>query len=119
MGRWASTSVQSGQASTPGHDPELGLVTVPQEFAAELTANHGLHPIQGNCNQHARAPHEYARFRDDLLRGTAGKTAVNLSLLAGDRFDFFLTVYSESHCAGHQCWHLHDVGHARLRPCSA
>jgi predicted AlkP superfamily phosphohydrolase/phosphomutase len=98
------------------HDPELGLVTVPPELAVELTENHGLHPIQGNCNQHGRTSVEFAAFRDALVDGAAAKTNLNLSLLARDRFDLFLTIYSESHCAGHQCWHLHDVGHERHDP---
>ena len=95
------------------HDPELGLVTVPPELAVELTENHGLHPIQGNCNQHGRTSVEFAAFRDALVDGAAAKTHLNLSLLARDRFDLFLTIYSESHCAGHQCWHLHEPGHER------
>lgn len=95
------------------HDPDLGFVTVPGALAGELRAAHGLHPIQGNCNQHGRTANEFARFRDDLVRGTAAKTDMNLSLLARDSFDLFLTIYSESHCAGHQCWHLHDPGHER------
>jgi predicted AlkP superfamily phosphohydrolase/phosphomutase len=26
-------------------------------------------------------------------------------------WDFFMTVFTEAHCVGHRCWHLHDTDH--------
>ena len=31
-------------------------------------------------------------------------------------WDFFGQVFTESHCIGHQCWHLHDAGHPAFDP---
>jgi predicted AlkP superfamily phosphohydrolase/phosphomutase len=33
--------------------------------------------------------------------------------LAQEDWDFFAQVFTEGHCAGHQCWHLHDPHHPR------
>jgi predicted AlkP superfamily phosphohydrolase/phosphomutase len=60
-----------------------------------------------------------AVFRDDLLRGVATKTEVCLELYRRERWDLFAAVYSESHCAGHQCYHLHDPRHFRHDPALA
>jgi predicted AlkP superfamily phosphohydrolase/phosphomutase len=95
------------------HDPDLGFVTVPPTWAAELQAAHGLHPVQGNCNHPGRTADDYVQFRDDLVRGVALKTQLNEDVLRRYACDLFLTVYSESHCVGHQCWHLHQPGHER------
>ena len=95
------------------HDPDLGLVTVPPALAAEIQAAHGLHPVQGNCNQPGRTTEDFIQFRDDLVRGAGMKTELHADFLRRFESDFFLTVYSESHCVGHQCWHLHDPGHER------
>jgi predicted AlkP superfamily phosphohydrolase/phosphomutase len=36
-----------------------------------------------------------------------------LDVMAQDQWDAFIAVFSESHCVGHQCWHLHDAAHVR------
>jgi predicted AlkP superfamily phosphohydrolase/phosphomutase len=59
---------------------------------------------------------ELAELRDGLARGMVTKTDISLDLLARERWDLFLVVYGESHCAGHQFWALHDPtwpGHDR------
>lgn len=98
------------------HDPDLGLVTVPADLANELRSRHGMHPVQGNCNRSHWTAEDFMRFRDDLVRGVSMKTRLNEDLLQRYPCDLFLTVYSESHCAGHQCWHLHQPGHERHDP---
>ena len=46
-----------------------------------------------------------------LLRGIEAKTELTRGLLDGSDWDLFSVVFGESHCAGHQLWHLHDVDH--------
>jgi predicted AlkP superfamily phosphohydrolase/phosphomutase len=75
--------------------------------AADLLTSHGPHPVDGKCDDYA-ARGDLAGLRDALVGGAARKTDLNLALLDQEPWDLFLTVYSESHCAGHQFWSLHD-----------
>jgi hypothetical protein len=50
-------------------------------------------------------------FVDRLVRGASIKGRLTRSLLARGGWDPFVQVFTEAHCAGHQCWHLHDTGH--------
>jgi predicted AlkP superfamily phosphohydrolase/phosphomutase len=54
---------------------------------------------------------EYQEFLGNLSEGIARKEAFARTLQDGDRWDLFLLVFSEAHCAGHRLWHLHDPGH--------
>ncbi len=100
------------------HDPEDGFRTQPPAFAEEIRRIVGQPPVQGNCNaQRDEAAH--VRFRDDLVEGVRLRTRLHRLLLAREDWDLFFTVYSESHCVGHQAWHLHDPAHARHDPAIA
>ncbi len=101
-----------------GHDPEEGFRTEPPTLAAEVLQAVGAHPVQGNCNAH-RTTDEFVRFRDDLVTGVERRTRLHRWLLARDDWDLFVTVYGESHCVGHQCWHFHDPTHVRHDPAAA
>src|SRR6185436_2783065 len=54
-----------------------------------------------------------------LIRGVETKTALLRHCLRAGDWDLFLTVYSESHCAGHQFWHLTDPDHPDHEPAAA
>jgi predicted AlkP superfamily phosphohydrolase/phosphomutase len=58
-------------------------------------------------------------LRDTLLKGIEMKTLLVESLLDRDGWDLFAAVFAESHCAGHQFWHLHDPAHPRHDPAEA
>jgi predicted AlkP superfamily phosphohydrolase/phosphomutase len=49
-----------------------------------------------------------ARIHGDLER----RTALALEWLAQERWDLFVTIFAESHCVGHHCWHLHADSHS-------
>jgi predicted AlkP superfamily phosphohydrolase/phosphomutase len=101
-----------------GHDPEEGFRTQPPGLAEEIRRIVGMPPVQGNCNaQRDEAAH--ARFRDDLVTGVRMRTRLHRLLLAREDWDLFFTVYAESHCVGHQAWHLHDPAHAAHDPAMA
>ncbi|HET7596617.1 MAG TPA: alkaline phosphatase family protein, partial [Burkholderiales bacterium] len=95
------------------HDANYGLKTWPESLGPELLATYGDHPQRGLCDA-ARNADQMVAFRDGLLRGIAGKTAMTKHFLAQEPWDFFAQVFTESHCVGHQCWHLHDRNHPRF-----
>jgi predicted AlkP superfamily phosphohydrolase/phosphomutase len=95
------------------HDPDRdGLCTSPRELAAELKRRFGVDPV-GNCNGDRTTAAAFAELRDALVGRAARKAALCEDLLAQGPWDAFVTVFAESHCVGHQCWHLHDPKHPR------
>ncbi len=94
------------------HDANHGFKTSPASLAEEVIARFGQHPQRGLCDAD-RTAEQLGEFRDALLRGIAGKVALTKHFLAQEDWDFFAQVFTESHCIGHQAWHLHDPGHPR------
>lgn len=97
------------------HDPEDGLRTNPPELAASLSDSYGLDEIQ-HCNAFRTEAGEFAAFRDALIERIDRKVEMAREFLRREPWDCFVTVFSESHCVGHQCWHLHDATHPKHVP---
>jgi len=113
------------------HDRQYGTACWPPSLLDELEARHGTHPVgtqalfpdprHSPCDHVHRAGEqrtgdETVALFDDLLTGIERKTAASLDLLDRGGWDLFFTVYGESHCVGHQFWHLHDPDHERHDP---
>jgi predicted AlkP superfamily phosphohydrolase/phosphomutase len=94
------------------HDAQYDFVTWPRSLAREVEARFGRHPLRGVCNGE-RDTQGYIKFRDQLLRGIKTKAQITKHFLHRSEWDFFAQVFSESHCVGHQCWHIHDPRHPR------
>ena len=83
----------------------------PEGLLAELVARHGAHPMYER--DHAE-PWDVAKIRwlrSALLEGLRRRVAIGCELLQREPFDLFLTVFSESHVAGHSFWHLSQPDH--------
>jgi len=96
------------------HDANHGFKTCPASLADEVIARFGVHPQRGLCDAQRTAT-QLAEFRNGLLRGIEGKIAITKHFLAQEDWDFFAQVFTESHCIGHQAWHLHDPKHPRFK----
>lgn len=95
------------------HDPDPeGLCTWPPELASEIVDRFGADPV-GNCNGDRTSAAEFEALRDALVARAARKVALCEDVLGREEWDAFLAVFAESHCIGHQCWHLHDETHPR------
>lgn len=92
------------------HDAQYGFVTWPPSLAREVESQFGRHPLRGICNA-GRDTSGFIEFREQLLHGIKTKTKITKHFLRRGEWDFFAQVFTESHCVGHQCWHLHDRGH--------
>ena len=116
------------------HDRHFGFHTSPPELAAEIMAGVGPHPIftlepylerEFAPDDYAhragpfRTPDEEKALLGDLLEGLDRKRRLSTSLLSRGQWDFFLSIFGESHAIGHQCWHVHDAGHPRHDPVNA
>ena len=89
------------------HDPP---VSVPAREIADLHRRFGRDPV-GNCDAHGSSVAEIAALLERLEVRIAAKTEMVLHLLGRERWDLLAVVYGDSHCAGHQLWHLHDRSH--------
>jgi predicted AlkP superfamily phosphohydrolase/phosphomutase len=115
------------------HDRHFGTASWPPELAGELSERHGAHfGTMRNEKRDQFAPCDY-RHRaggertdeesvalfEDICAGLELKRAASADLLDRGDWDLFLNVLGESHCVGHQLWHLHDPSHPRHDPALA
>ncbi len=95
------------------HDLEYsGICSWPPEFANEVTARYGADTL-GPCDKADLRPEGVAQFRDSLLERVKTHTRFADDLMAQGGWDLFLFSFGDSHCVGHQCWHIHDPDHPR------
>ena len=98
------------------HDPEgLGLATEPESLAAEIADRAGADPV-GPCDRVVRTPTGYRDFVQNLRRRIVTKETMAIRAMTKQPWDFFAVCFGDSHCVGHQCWHLHDPAHERHDP---
>jgi predicted AlkP superfamily phosphohydrolase/phosphomutase len=110
------------------HDRHFGLRTHPPELAHELIERFGPHPVLGADPFQTRewAPDDYMfragplRTADEeeellggLLAGADAKRRMSVAFLRDGPWDLFVSVFGDTHSAGHQSWHLHDPSHPR------
>jgi predicted AlkP superfamily phosphohydrolase/phosphomutase len=93
------------------HDANYGFSTWPPHLKWDVWARFGRHPLRRSCDSIGHTPKEFQAFRDLLIRGIRRKTRLTRHYLNQGGWDFFAQVFTEAHCVGHQCWHLHDTNH--------
>ena len=97
------------------HDAEEPTASWPPRLAEEVSRRHGRSPFE-RCDYVMRGPDRPGRLPEDRLREGLltridTKVAIAFDLMARERWDLFAVGFGESHCVGHQCWHLHDPAH--------
>jgi predicted AlkP superfamily phosphohydrolase/phosphomutase len=90
------------------HETEIdgGLWTSPSSLASEVLARYGPDPV-GRCDLIQGRRAEYERVRDRLVARAAIKARMIGDVLRESDWDLVLGAFAETHCAGHQLWHLH------------
>jgi len=94
-----------------GHDAVYGLASWPPSLADEIVRCEGRHPQPPNCDARRETADDHRRFVEALEQGVEQRSHFARRVLARESWDLFLHVFSEAHCVGHQCWHLHDATH--------
>jgi len=94
-----------------GHDCVFGFQTSPAGLADEVLSTAGAYPLPSDCDADRKTAADFDAFVTALERAAQAKAAITRKLLAREPWDLFLQVFTEAHCAGHQCWHLHDPSH--------
>jgi len=99
-----------------GHDVVFGFHASSEAAAARVIEKVGRYPIPSNCDAPRRTATDFERFVSGLESAAGMKAEITLDLLARESWDLFVQVFTETHCVGHQCWHLHDATHPAHDP---
>jgi predicted AlkP superfamily phosphohydrolase/phosphomutase len=100
------------------HEVDMDACSWPPDLIGEIHERHGASPFR-RCDWVMDGPDPELTLRDMLLKRIQQKVAITEDLLGREPWDLFMTVFSDSHCAGHQCWHVHDSSHPRHDPALA
>lgn len=95
------------------HDRNFEIVSEPPGLLGELRARYGDHPVQGRACDTWADDDGHEILLDNLLKGIGAKTELLLDVMDREPWDLFACVFGETHCAGHQFWHLLDRTHPR------
>jgi predicted AlkP superfamily phosphohydrolase/phosphomutase len=98
------------------HDDLYGFGASRPALERGVRARFGRHLVGGDCDGISADLGDCGKFAELLVKSIEQKTRLTLEILAQERWDFAIQVFSESHCVGHQCWHLHDVRHPAYDP---
>src|SRR5690606_30851690 len=93
------------------HDALSGFCAHPPEPQHDIARRFGSHPLGSSCDGQRRNADDYREFVSRLTRGAKLKGEITRHVLSLERWDFAMQVFTEAHCAGHQCWHVHDPHH--------
>ena len=100
------------------HEVDMDASSWPPELIAEMHRRYGTSPFR-RCDWVMDGPDPERSLHRMLLTRIQRKAAIAEHLLSREPWDLFMTVFSESHCAGHQLWHVRDQAHPRHDPALA
>jgi len=98
------------------HDAVFGFRASPPEVVRDVLSSVGAYPLPVSCDGVRRTATDFERFVTGLELAVTRKTEVTLDFLRREDWDLFVQVFTEAHCAGHQCWHIHDPAHHAHAP---
>lgn len=87
---------------TPSHSQPAGLLD-------ELISKHGEHPTLNKDNANTMDVDALSRLKKNMEIGISRRAAICQDLLQRDNWDLFLTIFGETHSAGHYLWHLSET----------
>jgi predicted AlkP superfamily phosphohydrolase/phosphomutase len=94
------------------HDSDLEACSWPPPLIDEIHARYGRSNFR-RCDWVMRGPTTERDLRDRLLKRIEARLAIAEDLLSREPWDLFMACFGDSHCVGHQCWHVHDRSHPR------
>jgi predicted AlkP superfamily phosphohydrolase/phosphomutase len=94
------------------HSPRCPSHSSPPEVFDQITAKHGTHPTYKHDDVHSMGDGKaMLQLKKGLKTGIARRIAICKDLLARERWDLFLTYFSELHSGQHYFWHLSQPDH--------
>ena len=89
-----------------GHDRMFAPTSSPPSALADLEQQVGVYVVRAECDAYGDRS-AWGELRDDLLRGVEQRAAATAGELARSEADLVVSVFAESHCAGHQFFPEH------------
>ena len=101
-----------------GGGARMRVRTYPQDLEQEIIQLFGPDPANGFTSDDFPMANlkDVLTFRDTYVERIRNKTDLTLYLWRQRPQDFFMTVFTEAHCVGHRCWHIHDPTHPKHDP---
>lgn len=93
------------------HSPQTPSISEPVNLYNEIIASHGEHPTLREDHACVLDVSALKELQHNLEVGIARRAAICQDLLQRDNWDLFLTVFGETHSAGHYFWHLSEPNH--------
>lgn len=105
--------VDRGAHVPAGSGDFMELRTHPPELVREIEQLFGTDPAKGRSSDYfpLGTAKEVNIFRNIYCKRIVNKTDLTLHYWRQQPWDFFMSCYTEAHCAGHRCWHIHDPNH--------
>lgn len=88
------------------HSPLTPSDSQPPELLGELIGKYGEHPTLNKDNANTLDVEALIRLKKDMEVGIKRRAEICQDLLQREDWDLFLTIFGETHSAGHYLWHL-------------
>ena len=93
------------------HSPMTASHSTPADALADIIAKYGEHPAFLKDFAECRNLHALTRLQKAMAVGIERKANICANLLNQQEWDLFLTIFGETHTAGHYMWHLSQPDH--------
>jgi predicted AlkP superfamily phosphohydrolase/phosphomutase len=94
------------------HSPRCASHSSPPDVFDEIVARHGVHPTFKKDDVHSMGDQAaMARLKEGLETGIERRVSASVDLLGREKWDLFLTYFSEIHSGQHYFWHLSHPDH--------
>ena len=97
------------------HDADYLPCSWPTPLIDELQNKYGASSFR-RCDWVMQKAEPERTLLKELLWRAETKANIAEELLERDSWDVFMMAFGESHCVGHQCWHVHDESHPKHSP---
>ncbi len=93
------------------HSPQVPSASLPTSLFQEIVDKHGAHPGLHNDYSVCLDLEGTLLLEERFQTGIARRSTICQDLLEREKWDLFLTVFSEPHSAGHTFWQLSQPDH--------
>jgi predicted AlkP superfamily phosphohydrolase/phosphomutase len=93
------------------HSPQVPSASVPPELYDELCRRHGACPTLHDDYATCLDLRTTLSLREPMCVSARRRADIAVDLIKRERWDLFITVYGETHGAGHVFWHLSQPDH--------
>lgn len=93
------------------HSPQTPSHSQPASLFQEIVNKHGEHPALRNDGANILNLESMERLQKKLETGISRRSTICQDLLQQEPWDLFLTIFGETHSAGHYFWHLSQPDH--------